>query len=313
MKSRFLICSLLTVGIFLSCNKIPDKSIFTTLSADELSAIIKSEPDFADFYEELTEELEDFNELEKAKFMDITYRGMYKMYNYMEDTTVWRPLKQKWSDEWNEKYGSYDAKVDSVLNYWIEYKESHSLNRFVQISFAEIDKEYYSYSGDVRNVNLGFKLKPLRGTVEQVTFRYRYSAKINKYFGDWNRCISTSPFSREVTRYWEVGYSDENRLKNLTTSSFIRDYDIEIEVTSVRCNGINYSEDDIVIPSSVQKLFETDEEKYPYLYASRREDVISNILCKSYISLIGYIWQQKDAIIKEKYPREYSLIEYLDD
>ena len=310
--SNCILCFLVSVFMF-SCNKIPNKSIFNELTADELAEIIKVDPSFIDFYEELKEELDDFNEIEKAKFIDITYRNMYDYYGFLSDTVLWATYYEQWDREWESQYAIYEEKVDSVLNYWREYQASHSLSRYVDIKFAEIDKEYYTYSSDVRNVNVGFKLTPLQGTVEQVRFRYRYSEKINSYYGEWINCLTTDPFSREVTRYWEVDYSDERRLKNLSTYSFIRDYDIQIEVTNVRINGRNYSEDDIVIPKSVKTIFGTDPVRYPYTYENQRSAVITELLCPSYVDQLDYTFKMSDIILKEKYPREFTLMEYLED
>lgn len=313
MKRSVYLLTFLVSLLMISCNKIPDKSIFTSLSAEELAAVIKAVPDFADFYEDIHDDIDEFNELEKAKFMDITYHDMYKVKEYMEDTTVWIPLREQWSAEWSSKYGIYEEKIDSVLDYWTEYKRSNSLDRFVQISFDVIDKEYYTYSNDVKEVDLGFKIKPLQGSIDQVKFRYRYSAKINDFYGEWHNCICTSPISRETTRYWEVGYSDRDKFKGITTSSFIRDYDIQIEVTNVRSNGINYSEDDFNIPKCVKDVFDTDPDKYPYLYEARKKDIIPELLCKSYVREYAYISDKMESVIKEKFPREYTLIEYIED
>ena len=315
MKTNKLWFLIITFIPFLSCNPIPDKSVFDKLSADELAKIIEEEPDFVDLYEQLSSGVNSFNEVEKAKYRDITYRGFYDYYKFTRDTTFWIPVYEKWEVEWNEKYGSYNDKVDSVLDYWTEYKAANSLDRFVKIEFYEIDKDYYSYSGDVKDVNLGFTLTPIAngGTIEQVKFQYRYSAKINKYYGEWKRCISTTPIYYQTVRYWEVNYSDKDLFERLTTASFKRDYDLEIMITDVRYNGKNYSENDLDIPKSVKNVFDTDEDKYPYLYNSYREDVIKEILCKSYQRKYEYYSEQEEIVLNNKYPREYAFVSLLRD
>ena len=296
-----------------SCDGIPNKSVFLPLTSDELAPIIKKDTLFADFYEAVKEGVGSFNEIEKAKFNDITYRSLYKMEKFISDTSKVNPLQRQWEKEWEDQYGGYAEKVDSVLSYWTEYKAANSLDRFVKVEFAVVDKEYYSYSFDVKNVNLGFRLTPLQGPVDQLKFNYRYSAKIDDFYGDKHLCICTSPIKSSSVRYWEVDYSDEKRLKNVSTSEFIRDYDIAIEVTDVRKDGINYSIDDLHIPSSVREVWDTDKGKYPYLYEMRKEVIISDILCPSYKGEYSYISDKMGELLKNKFPRDYAFYEYMTD
>ena len=192
------------IAFLASCSSIPDKSVFLPLESPELAKAMKSDSLFERFYKDLRLEVDDFNEIEKAKFNDITYRKLFRAESYLEDTAISGPLYRKWTLEWNEKYGSLDSKVDSVIAYWQDYKRTNGLDRFVSIDFAVLDKDYYSYSYDVKNVNMGFRLTPVEGTIEQVKFTYRYSAKINRFYGEKHSCISTTPFSSSVVRYWEV-------------------------------------------------------------------------------------------------------------
>lgn len=293
-----------------SCNRVPDKSIFEPLTMKELAAVIEKDTLFGSFYEEQKVLTAKMSDIEKARYSHITYRKIYKMFQYLRDTTKMNPFHTKWENEWVDKYGSCKTKVDSVLSYWAEYKANNSLDRYVRIEFAKIDKDYYSYDYSVRNVNLGFKLTPLQGPIQQIRFTYRYSAKIHDIYGGKHNCISTTPFSSPVVRYWEVGYSDKNTLENETTSSFIRDYDMKIEITDVRKDGVNYSLDDLEVPEAVAKVLETDSLKYPYLYASYKEDIIRKLLVPDYQTESEYYQEKLEELIKEKFPEVFAYIEY---
>lgn len=298
------------VAILASCSTIPDKSVFVPLDSKELAKAMKSDSLFESFYTELREDVKDFNEIEKAKFSDITYRKLFKAESYFEDTAISGPIYRKWVTEWNEKFGMLEKNVDSVIAYWQDYKRTNGLDRFVSIEFAVLDKDYYSYSYDVKDVNMGFRLTPIEGTIEQVKFTYRYSAKINRFYGEKHSCISTTPFSSSVVRYWEVSYSDEKTLKNLTTDSFMRDYDIEIEITDVRKDGINYRLSDLRIPESVEKYLDNDLDIMESYY---REKIIKELICKDYVRMYEYIMDQEKALLRSKFPRESVFIEYVED
>lgn len=311
MRQIYLIISIL--GLLYSCSNIPDKSIFEPLTTEELSNIIKNDTLFIPFYENQQKITEKLNEIDKAKFSDLTYRGLYEMYSYINDNTIIDPLEKAWELEWKAEFDSYDKKVDSIVLYWGNYKRENSLNKFVLVEFAEVDKEYYTYSYDVKTVNLGFRLTPLQGTVEQIKFNYRYSAKINDFYGEKYSCISTSPFSKPVVKYWEADYSNEKRLKNKSTADFIRDYDIKIEVTDVRKDGINYSVDDFNIPEAVNLLLDYDSVRYPHTHQLCKEDVIKSLLCSYYKSFNEFSQEKLKEILKQKFPDEFAYVEYVSE
>lgn len=312
MRHKHLIISILGLLLY-SCSNIPDKSIFESLSTEELSKIIKKDTLFIDFYESQRKITEKFNEIDKAKFSGLTYRDLYKMYSYINDTTIMSPLNKEWHSEWATEFGSYNTKVDSVVNYWTKYKSDNSLNKFVTVEFAEVYKEYYTYSSDVKNVNLGFRLTPLQGKIEQIKFSYRYSAKINDFYGEKYNCILTSPFNSPVVRYWEVDYSNEKRLKNLSTTEFIRDYNIEIEITNIRKDEVNYSIDDLNIPKVVSLIIDNDSIRYPYLHQSYKQDVIKSILCTNYKSRNEFRQEKFEKLLKQKFPDEFAYVEYVSE
>lgn len=313
MKSR-LWALIVVVGSFLcSCNRIPNTSVLTPLDTKTLAGIIARDSMFIDFYEQLQKSTKEFNDIEKAKFNDITYRKLYSIIEFTRDTGKMAPMQKKWHQEWESEFGMYKDQVDSVIEHWARYKESQSLNRFVKIEFAAIDKEYYTYSHDVKEVNFAFRLTPLEGKIEQLRFNYRFAAKINDVrYAEKHNCISTSPFSSPVTRYWEVGYSDEKKLKYLTSAEFKRDYDILFEITEVRKDGINYSIADLHIPNSIEQIFETDSIQYPYLYQARKNDVIEELLCPKYKEQYVYTYDKLRQLLQQKFPKEFAFLDYTD-
>ena len=275
-----------------------------------LAKVLEKEPDFETTRYLRVEGVKSFNEIEKAKFNDITWSKIYTMYKFSSDTLKTNPLFEQWRQEWDDKFGKYNEQVDSVITYWKDYKEKNSLDRFVRVEFAEIDKDYYSYSYDVKEVNLGFRLIPVNGRIEQVKFNYRFSAKINSYYGERRNCISTTPFSSPVVRYWEVNYSDEQTLKNLNTESFKRDYDIKVEVTDVRKDGINYSINDLDIPSSVSSYLDDETGILADYY---RNEIIEDLLCPEYKRSYEYTLDKWDELMAEKFPRQQAFMKLIED
>ncbi|HNX06011.1 MAG TPA: hypothetical protein PKL96_00355 [Bacteroidales bacterium] len=297
-KLLFLI--FLVVIILSSCNKIPDKPVAEKLSTDELSKAIKSDSLFSDFYEDLRQGVDEMDDIKKAKFNDVTYRRLFKYFKFLQDTTYWKPLSEKWEKEWEKDYGVYLPKADSTLKYWKNFMEENSLNKYVKIELAQINKKYYDYIGELKEVNLGFKLTPLQGAIEQICFNYGYIAKINddtKYY-ERNNCISTTPFSSPTIRYWEVSYTDKDNFAGKNVETFLRDYNLYIEITSIRKNGENLTTEDYNIPKEVTECLENETE-YPALFEFYKDDLIKNLIKKDYIGKWEFI-DKKANEIREK-------------
>jgi hypothetical protein len=282
------------------CSNIPDKPVSEKLSTDELSKAIKSDTMFTGFYETIRTSVDEMDDIKKAKFYDVTYSRLFEYYKFINDTTHWNPLSEIWEKEWENDFGIYSNKADSTINYWEKYLAENTLDKYVKIELANINKEYYDYIGELKEVNLGFRMTPLQGAIQQIRFDYGYKAKIhgnNKYY-EKNRCIETDPLNSSRIGYWKVDYSDKDKFAGKNVETFLRDYNMYIEVIEIRKDGINMSIDDFAIPEEVRKCIEVEKE-YPTLFEMYKDDVIKILIKKDYIGNWEYI-NKKAAEIQEK-------------
>lgn len=311
MKNLIFILSI--VFLITSCSGPLNKPIVEPLTVDELRSATKKDTAFIEFYEEVQELRKSFfsNEMNQVKYGDITYKQLRKFTDYQEDTTFTKPIIEKAKVEWTEKFGNYQSKLDSISDYWTKYLAENSLNSYVNIEFDHLYKEYYSYNRDVSNVYFALKLTPLQGTIQQISFTYKVKSKLksderesiySSIFDD-NRgsCITTSPFSKAVVRNWEVGYALEKTLKYMSSNEFKRDYDITFEVTKIRVNNTNISEDDLLIPEVVK-----DYLRYPYLYD---DDVIKQLINKDYISEWEFYLNAINEVLKKKDEKVFNFLQ----
>ena len=222
-----IILAFTAIIVMIGCNKIPNKSVFEKLSTEELSVAFKYDDSFREFYESTRDNMDDVSDVIKATYSDITYRRFFDFYKILLDSNYMESIIDEYGLEWEMKYGVHLTKTDSVLNYWRNFKEENSLDKYVKIELASIDKEYYSF-GPLSDVKLGFRLTPLQGTVEQVIFTYGYNAKIHESSSlyDKKRCLTTRTFSSPIVRYWEVGYSDRDLFAGYNAETFQSDYNI---------------------------------------------------------------------------------------
>lgn len=283
--------------ILSSCNNVSDKPVSEKLSIDELANAIKIDTLFTSFYENVRESVDEMDDIRKAKFNAVTYRRFFKYYKFLRDTTYWKPKKEEWEKEWEKDFAIYTTKADSTLNYWKNYLAENSLDKYVKIELANIRKEYYDYIGEIKEVNLGFKMTPLQGAVQQIRFNYGYKAKIhgdNNYY-EKHRCIETDPLNSPRIGYWEVDYSDRNKFAGKNVETFLRDYNLYIEVVEIRKDGINMSTADYSVPDDVTKCLEVENE-YSSLFDLYKDDLIKNLINKNYVDKWDYIDKKADEI-----------------
>lgn len=298
---KLILLFFVVVIFFTSCSKISDKPVSEKLSTEELSKAIKSDTLFADFYDNIRKVVDEMSVIKKAKYSDITYRKLFGYVKFLQDTTYWNPLSRNWQKEWENEYGIYSTKADSVLNYWKKYLEDNSLDKYVKVELARIDKEYYKYIGDLKEVNLGFRLTPLQGSVEQVRFNYGYKVKIsgdNKYYEKHN-CIDTEPLYAPRIGYWEVSYSDKDKFAGKNVETFLRDYNLYIEVTNIRKDGVNMSTDDFALPKVVSECLEYEKE-YPSLFELSKSELIRELINKNYLEKWDFLNNKADKVREKK-------------
>ena len=104
---------------------------------------------------------------------------------------------------------------------------------------------------------------------------------------DKSWCLSTSPFSQPVVRYWEANYKNKNSLAGRNAETVLRDYDVNIEIDKIRIDGKNLSSDDVKIPFSVEMYWKYENEIY--IQNIYEEDIIKEFIDDNYISSFRYI------------------------
>ena len=112
---------LLTITLLLaSCSSPLDKPIVEPLTVEELRSVFEKDTSFIEFYEEIQDFRKSFfiEDLNQVKYGDISYKQLQKYIAYEADTAFTRPIIEKSTAEWNEKYGNYEHELDSLKNYW---------------------------------------------------------------------------------------------------------------------------------------------------------------------------------------------------
>lgn len=281
--------------LLVSCNPIPNKSVFEELSTEELASAIKSVPEFAESYERIRglDTLISFSATQKAMYRDVTYRRLYKYTNHLSDSTFWQPKNEKWGQEWDETFANDLAKVDEKVAYWTNYKEQNSLSRFAKVELSSLHITYYQYIGGVNDAYICFNITPLQGTIEQIRFKYSYSPKIDgkKYRKTGSSCTYWTPISSPKEGRWEIDYLEKTDFDGMTVSKFLQKYDLDIEITDVRKDGKNYSLEDLNIPEAISNFWKED--------TPETRDAVAVLINPQYVNRVKYIENKKDDEMKK--------------
>ena len=288
------------------------KSIVEPLTVDELRANMKDSTfnDFYDYVQKLRSWIIE-SDVRQAKYGEVSYKRLKKYFTHSQDTVFFNKKEEEWNQTYESMYPDYNKQVDSIMAYWRSYKEQYSMDSLVDIEFDGLRKEYY-YSGGVSNVYLGFKITPLKGTVDQLIFRYRMQLKVNSdrsnsLYGlfDSHRCAATSPITTAKTLYWEADYSDEDALKGKSSSEAKRDYDFIIELVNIRVNGENYEDKLNLIPDPVRNALSLSTSENNYY----KDDIIKLLINPEYKSYYDYARPLYEAEMKDYDSDVYELLE----
>jgi len=290
------------ISIFLmSCSGYLDKPITDKLTDGELKSSLKIDSVIYNFHNEVLSVVRDtFNisiEL-KNKYNSLTYGDLYDYYEFNNNTQYFDSIKDNIvKPKWDKEYGFVLDKIDSLYDSY--YSNPIDLEDYVKVELGKVDTEYYGYSGGIREVDLGFRLTPKKGTIQQMVFEYTYKPKIGgKEYT--HRCRTTKPFSKSVIRWWGVNYSEEKILGGETPYTIKRDYDFDINILKIRYKNENLSNDEMDIPFELRMRKKYMEENDKNMVASYEKDISEKLLKLPYKTLEDYYKPIKDSILLSK-------------
>ena len=310
---KYLLLSLFIVACSGKKDVIPDKSIFEPLTVDELSTIIKQDTLFVDFYESIQEEVDDYTDIEKAKFNDVTYRSLYRACQKIFDRDMAVEFTAPYWDEWHKRFDIDHAKVDSLMAYWEKYRAEHNFQDMVTVEVVDLVKDTRYSTTEVYMV---VRVTPVAGSLKNVNIDYTTRFKGMRD----QREIAVYPSTdhgylwlydiqgvREEKKL--LDYQSRQYLKERTFEDFKNDFDVEFRVTSVTIGNDLYMEDDSVYPENVLRVLKQG----PYSPGSMDgyiEDVIKSNIDPNYVDGYTYVQNRVMEYFEKNHPQEYAFMRY---
>jgi hypothetical protein len=289
------------------CNRIPNRPIDEALTAKQLSEVVAHDTAFASFYEFIRANFDSMPPAEREKFRAVTYHRMYDFRKFSEDSLYWRPLTEQWQAAWNRLYGTYTQQADSIIRYWKEYRLQHSLSNYVHIALTALTRD-----GDWT-----FELTPLKGSVQQLHFKYKYVAKsddkdgVPSGFYGWEQGTVAKPFARPVHYSLAGSEHDKALLMQYTDAdAFLKEYNLYTIVTALTVHGKELSIDDFSLPVGVEMCLDYGIKQDSLLWDYYRSEVITDLLYDKYVSETAYTQQKTDSIRRQKDPLCYRFYQF---
>lgn len=295
-----------------SCSSPLKKSVIEPLPIEDLKNIIEKDTLFEFTYKAIQKirDLKLTDDVEKAKWSDMTYNRVHKMVQLYSDTLAQSEYTEKIKSDWNAKYGLFIPKADSISDYWKKYKKEKTINNFVGIELFDIQTKSNGYA------EIGFKFNIFKVPLEKLSFDYVFIEKGNtKEISDWEKYSRLNErnmnvyISEKITNskiIWENDYRNQDILKDKLLEDVLDKYVFKLKLNSISNNGVTIYEFDIKIPYSIERMWET---KNDFMYEYYREDVIKEFLNNDFVRYDKFKNSKIDSIAKKIDPKTIEFLE----
>ena len=312
--------SLIVIALisFTACNPL-DKSIAEELTVEEIKSASEKDSLFERTYKmiDVFKKLNEDDKLAIAKYSDLTYQQFLDYQNFLNDNEFWDVQEAEFEKEWSKDNLRFKIKGVNIIKDWKKKKEAYEKendpSQYLKIELVGISTEYYEYSGGVEDAYFRFRLTPLKGKIQQATWRINPTAKIDgdvdltsvSRILDGQGYIYSRPFSGPVTGRYEASYSHRDLAAGKSSKTFLRDYNMNLTIRKVRVNGKNYelgSYDEM--PQDVEFYLDELEEngENGIMTEYYLEKVIKAYVDENYIDKQSFISDKSKKIRQEKYP-----------
>lgn len=313
-KSIKLMVLLFVLGLS-SCSSPLKKSVIEPIEIEDLKSIIEKDTLF-EFTYKAVQKIRDAkltdDDVEKAKWSDMTYNQVHKMVQLYSDTLAQSKYAGKIKTDWGNKYGALNTQFDSVINYWKKYKIDNSLEPYVQVELFDVQTDERGYP------SIGFKIIPLKGEIDKLRFHYQFNKKSDEKSKIKKRNYSILDNSWTITIderinkpkiFWEFDPVNMDLLKNKLLEEVLDKYEFELELTEINKNGVKLSIYDLEVPVSIRIFL--DKEQDGSMLEYWKEDIIKEYLNGNYISYSNFKYSKIDSIAKTIDPKVIEFLELI--
>lgn len=126
--------------VMTSCGN-ENKSISEPLSLDERNELIKKDIEYGMIFsmlDALEKRHSPLTASEKATMDDLSYKRLKDFLSVCLNSTELDKQEERYGAEWERKYGSVNAKVDSIDHHWQHFLEDYQTDNYLKIELVDI-------------------------------------------------------------------------------------------------------------------------------------------------------------------------------
>ena len=303
MKKIILFFAILSL---VSCTDYGHKtSIMEPLTDDQLAANMEKDPEFEEMYQgiALIREFLKLDQTSVVKYREITYGDVIKFKSIELDK---KEVDKMHLQEYPTRK-SLRHQADSLLNVY------HGLQTDSLVRIEFIGKSIAKrYGSDIHR--LSFKVTPLKGSLDELTFSYLIAPKskgYTKYDDKSYNDMSGYIFDIKNLHGEKSVYDEHYHMKDEHLKTLKGEYDTFFEIGKLTYKGMSLKNADWVIQETVenweecQKTWKEDETEHIKVL----DKIASRVIDKSYISLESYYNLKVEEKQKEEFPLLYDLLD----
>lgn len=310
MRKIIKLSVLLVVVIFSSCSSPLKKSVIEPIEINDLKDIIEKDTLFEYTYKAI-QKIRDAkltnDDVEKAKWSDMSYNRIHKIVQLYSDTLAQSKYTDKIKSDWNSKYGELDTKFDSVINYWKKYKIDNSLEPYVKVELFDVKTDERGYA------SMGFKITPLKGELDRLKFKYEFNKKSDEKKSSYNDDYWIVAINDRISKsiiFWEFDPRNDDKIKNKLLDEVLDEYEIDIEISEIKKNGVKLSIYDFEVPVTIRIYLDKEEDGLMLEYW--KENIIKEYLTDNYVRYSSFKSSKMDSIVKTIDPKVIEFLELTD-
>lgn len=312
MKNSLKFTLLLFVSGLISCSGPMDHSVTEPIPIEELKTIIDKDTLFELTYKAVQKirETKLTDDVEKAKWSDITYKNVHDVVLLYGDSTLQNKYIPKIKDKWESKFSSDLKKADSISDYWKKYIEDNSIENYAEVELF-----------DIQDYRVGLRITPLKGTLDAISIYYSFIekekkdeiSKFEKYPITFKRTTHYHVFPRTSKSkiIWERDYEFNDIIGDKLLEEVLKEYVFKFYLSSVTVNGVRHTDYTLLreLPTDIKLMLEYEAQGLDRF----KEKVIQDYLNKDYLSFNMYKLNKVDSIIKVLHPETIKFLNLMDE
>lgn len=293
-------------GLLLASCGNENKSISEPLSSDERNELINKDIEYGMvFYmmDAFWKYHSSVTASEKATMDGLSYKRLKDFLSVWGNSTEVDKRKKPYEAEWDSKYGSMHAKVDSIDNHWKHFLEDYQAGNYLKIELVDIVDKTNVFLGYVK---VRLRLIPLKGRVDKVEAYYGLQGSMMGR----NQLTVDKPFSTpiEVDNSMNFNYVfdiEASKVNDLSVKDLLAEYELESNITQLTVEGrsIDYIDGYNRVPDSVREMWRyrmkhEDEWEGSYYKEASYNRIAKELIDPSMPAKDDYV---KDCIKKDAY------------